>query len=113
MIETNILVNGDKTYISCHNLTREEVGKWLNLLTTQSGNSDGTRLRKLMHTDFPSIQGPWTPFTFGDPSLNLAKYPDEELSKPLNQSKSASDKLLELFNEQKKNLKDLETDRAQ
>lgn len=95
-----VAVNGDKDNISCHNLTREEIIKWINLLKTQSGNSRNFRLRKLWHTDYPSIQGPWTPFTFKDPKLNLATYPDEELSKPAHLSKSATEQLIELFKQQ-------------
>lgn len=108
----DILVNGEKQYINCQNYTKEEVTKWLNLLTTQSGSMDGIRLSKLWRTDVPSIQGPWTPFTFADPSLNLAKFPNEELSKPLIQEKTATQTLLEIFNEQKKGI-DIEKDRAQ
>lgn len=93
----------------CHNNSREEIVKWLNLLRTQSGNHDGTRLRKLWHTDRPSIQGPWTPYTFRDPALNLAEFPNEDLSRPLNQPKTATEELLELFNKQQ-NLEVVESD---
>ncbi|KAF5281076.1 hypothetical protein FQR65_LT14872 [Abscondita terminalis] len=67
-------LNGDKQTIFCHNFSRDEIGKWLNLVKTQSGNHDGTRLRKLWHTEHPSIQGPWTPYTFRDPQLNLVDF---------------------------------------
>lgn len=109
---SNVIVNGDKQIIECRNFTKEDITKWLNLLTTQAGNSDNTRLRKLWHTDFPSIQGPWTPFTFKDPSLNLATFPNNKLSKPLDSPESAAEKLLEIFKEQQK-LQELEKNRAQ
>lgn len=98
-------MNGERQYLNCRNFSGEEVSKWLHLLTTQASNSDGVRLRKLQHTDFPSIQGPWTPFTFKDPALNLAQFPDHELSKPLHQPKTATSKLLELYKEQKEKQK--------
>lgn len=82
----------------------------MNLLKTQSGSS-GTRLRKLWHTDYPSIQGPWTPYTFRDPALNLATFPNVELSNAPNQQKSATQELLELFEKQK--LDSLDTKRAE
>lgn len=99
-ISLYISVNGDKETISCHNITREEILKWLNLLRTQSGNSKDFRLRKLWHTDSPSIQGPWTPFTFRDPKTNLAEFPNKELSKPVFLPKSATEELVELFQQQ-------------
>ncbi|KRT80435.1 hypothetical protein AMK59_6986 [Oryctes borbonicus] len=104
-------LNGDRQYINCYSYTCEEVTKWLNLLKTQTGTNEGIRLRKLWHTDHPSIQGPWTPYTFRDPALNLANFPNEELGKPLHQTQSATEKLLEIFEKQKRNIKDLETNR--
>lgn len=67
----------------------------------QNGNSSATRLRKMWHTDKPSIQGPWTPFTHKSPELNLVVFPDEKLSKPLDVETTATEKLLELFKRQK------------
>lgn len=84
------------------------MSKWLNLLRTQAGNNDNIRLRKLWHTDHPSIQGPWTPYTFREPALNLVDFPNEELSKPLYVEPSATEKLLEIFKEQQRNLNILE-----
>ncbi|KAK9729226.1 Mitochondrial ribosomal protein L51 / S25 / CI-B8 domain [Popillia japonica] len=101
-------LNGERQYVNCHNYTSEEVSKWLNLLRTQAGNNDNIRLRKLWHTDHPSIQGPWTPYTFREPALNLVDFPNEELSKPLYVEPSATEKLLEIFKEQQRNLNILE-----
>ncbi|KAG5858983.1 hypothetical protein JTB14_025410 [Gonioctena quinquepunctata] len=96
-----ISVNGDRQWLSCRNFTREETAKWLNLLRTQQRCHEGQRIRKLLKTDHPSIQGPWTPFTFRDPKWNLAKFPNEELSKPDNIGQSSQDELVELFRKQK------------
>nr|CAD7454530.1 unnamed protein product [Timema tahoe] len=70
-------LNGERQVINCHNFSREEVSKWVTLLRTQSGNPT-IRYRKLWHTDSPSIQGPWTPFTNRRPELNLAQFPREK-----------------------------------
>ncbi|XP_023014744.1 mitochondrial ribosomal protein L43 [Leptinotarsa decemlineata] len=103
-------LNGDQQWLSCRNFTREEIMKWLNLFKTQQKNHTGTRIRKLFHTDHPSIQGPWTPFTFRNPALNLAVFPNEKLSEPENLDKSSVDELVELFKKQK--LEELENARA-
>lgn len=94
-------MNGSTQWFSCRNWTCEEVSKWLELLRTQQKNHVGTRVRKLWHTDHPSIQGPWTPFTFRDPKLNLVRFPDLQLSEPDKFEKSTYEELLELFNKQK------------
>lgn len=96
-----ILVNGDKQWISCKDLTKEEIIKWMELIRTQAGNTTGMRYRKLSHTDFPSIQGPWTPYTFRDPALNLAEFPNDELSKPAVVPRTATEDLIEMFKKQK------------
>ena len=71
------------------------------MLRGQNGDSSSLRLRKMWHTDKPSIQGPWTPFTHKNPALNLVVFPSEELSKPLDVQKTATDTLIELFEKQK------------
>lgn len=87
--------------MSCRNFTREEISKWLELLRTQQTKHVGTRVRKLWYTDYPSIQGPWTPFTFRDPKLNLVKFPNNDLSQPYKDGKTATEELVELFQKQK------------
>lgn len=112
-LNSNFIVNGDKQYIHCPNFTSEEVSKWLNLLRTQAGNSENYRLRKLWHTDHPSIQGPWTPYTFKDPAQNLVSFPNAELGNVLHQPQTATQKLLDIFKDQQKNIKDLESNRGE
>nr|CAD7568899.1 unnamed protein product [Timema californicum] len=92
-------LNGERQVVNCHNFSREEVSKWVTLLRTQSGNPT-IRYRKLWHTDSPSIQGPWTPFTNRRPELNLAQFPREEFSQPLNMPPSATEQLKEIFRQQ-------------
>nr|CAH7735726.1 unnamed protein product [Callosobruchus chinensis] len=104
-------LNGDEQWLNCRNSTNEEILKWLNMLVTQSQNHTSTRIRKLWHTDNPSIQGPWTPFTFRDPKLNLASFPNEELAKPQDSNETNHETLIELFKKQK--LGDVEQRRAE
>ncbi|KAJ8970802.1 hypothetical protein NQ314_001015 [Rhamnusium bicolor] len=104
-------LNGDSQWINCRNFTQEEVLKWLILLKSQSKNATGTRIKKLWHTDHPSIQGPWTPYTFRDPELNLVEFPNDILSKPAIMERSSQDELIELFNNKK--IEELESKRAE
>lgn len=67
----------------------------------------------MWHTDKPSIQGCWTPFTHRNPELNLAVFPVEKLSKPLDIEQSATEKLIELFEKQKLNETNLDNKRAE
>ena len=67
-------MNGEKDYLSCHEFNREEVFKWLSYMTTRSG-IPVMRFRKYQHTDYPSIQGVWTPFTHQAPEMNVAQFP--------------------------------------
>nr|CAG4648949.1 EOG090X0FS9 [Polyphemus pediculus] len=90
-------LNGEREHFSCENFSKEELGKWISYLNTRSG-IPSMRFRKYQHTDYPTIQGVWTPFTHQPPDLNVTQFPHEELSKPLNLKPSASEQLLEIFN---------------
>lgn len=79
------------------------MSKWIELLRGQNGNSSNLRLRKMWHTEKPSIQGVWTPFTHKNTELNLVVFPNENVAKPLDVEKTASETLLELFEQQKLN----------
>lgn len=93
-------MNGQTQWLGCRNFTRDEINKWLNLFKTQQGDKEGIRLRKLWHTDNPSIQGPWTPYTFRPPFLNLTEFPNEKLSAK-EEGETATDELIKLFEKQK------------
>ncbi|XP_068085025.1 large ribosomal subunit protein mL43 [Anabrus simplex] len=105
-------LNGGKEVINCRNFTREEIGKWLHLLRTQSGR-ENMRFIKMFHTDHPSIQGVWNPFVHKDPKLNLVEFPSEELSRPVHVPPSATEQLLEMFKKQQQDTAILETKRAE
>lgn len=69
-------MDGGRQWTNIANYSREEIIKWMELFRTQIHNSAALRLRKLWHTECPSIQGPWTPFTFRNPIQNLAHFPN-------------------------------------
>jgi len=75
-----VAVNGKSVYMTIANNTPGEVCQWLEHLRCRSGD-EIVRLRKLWHTDTPSVQGIWTPFTHLDPHLALTSFPDEKLSR--------------------------------
>lgn len=84
-------LNGHKDYVNCHNYTREEVVKYVDYLTHKSG-FPVVRLRKFWHTDSPSIQGVWTPFTRMDPRVNVLDITDQRREQ-LASSRAASSKV--------------------
>lgn len=83
--------------------TREEINKWLHLLVTESGQKEKT-LVQWWNTQYPSIQGPWSPFYNRDPQLNLTEFPSEELGKMVTKEKTATEQLLEIYRKQKMEL---------
>ena len=66
--------------LSMAKYTASEVCQWVEHLRCRSGE-DIVRLRKTWHTDTPSVQGIWTPFTNLDPNLAVTPLPDEKLSR--------------------------------
>lgn len=66
-------------------------------LRTRSGQ-EIVRLRKKQHTDTPSIQGIWTPWTNKDSAMNIADYSDKNMLKKVDGELTATEKLLELAN---------------
>ncbi|OAD52087.1 39S ribosomal protein L43, mitochondrial, partial [Eufriesea mexicana] len=93
-------LNGETHWICVAQYSREDVIQWMELLKTQYHNGPDYRLMKLWHTDFPSIQGPWTPFTFKDPSLNQVEFPDKKVGKYIEVKPTATEELIRLFHEQ-------------
>lgn len=92
-------LNGEREVISCHNFTAQQMVKWLNLYTTRSG-VPLMRYIQMWRTECPSIQGVWSPFTNKDPILNVVQYPNEDLSRPAFEEKSATKELLEMVKNQ-------------
>ncbi|CAG5125976.1 unnamed protein product [Candidula unifasciata] len=77
-----------------------EICKWTEHMRTRSG-VEIVNLVKNLHTDNPSTQGIWHPFTFADPALAATKFPSDQQSKILVKGKTATDFVLEEFNAKK------------
>ncbi|XP_033757132.1 39S ribosomal protein L43, mitochondrial-like [Pecten maximus] len=71
-------INGNTQTLNMTGLPKEDICKWVEAMRTRSG-VDVMRLRKTWHTDTPSIQGAWNPFTFKDPVNNVTTFPNPEL----------------------------------
>ncbi|XP_011496773.1 PREDICTED: 39S ribosomal protein L43, mitochondrial [Ceratosolen solmsi marchali] len=93
-------LNGQTHWICCRKFSREDIIKYMELVRTQSFDGSTLRLRKFWHTEFPSIQGPWTPFTFRDPKLNITEFPNAELGKCIKTEPTATEEIIELFKKQ-------------
>ncbi|EZA58534.1 hypothetical protein DMN91_009044 [Ooceraea biroi] len=93
-------LNGGRYWMNVSNYDRDDIIKWMELARTQIHDSPALRLRKLWHTEFPSIQGPWTPFTFKDPKINLTEFPNKELGSAVKLRCTATEKLIKLFEAQ-------------
>ena len=93
-------VNGEKLWQSFHRLEYPAIFEWMDYYRTHSGKNYLVQ-RKYEYTDHPSIQGMWHPFVNADPTIATANFPVDQLSKPFGLPKSASDHLVELFEQQK------------
>merc|ERR1719479_851098 len=87
-------LNGERMWMSLHNLTDHEVGAWLDYYRTMSG-AEFMSQSKMVYSDNPSVQGTWHPHVHSDPSLALAQFPDQRLSEVRNTQPSASQQLLQ------------------
>ncbi|XP_047039262.1 39S ribosomal protein L43, mitochondrial [Helicoverpa zea] len=94
-------LNGDRVWMSMSNKTHSEITKWIDVLRTQQGDNATTRLRKYQYTDYPSVQGPWTPFTHKLPELNTAELPDPAFGANNRLPMSATEQLRLMFEAQK------------
>ncbi|CAL8282005.1 unnamed protein product [Merluccius merluccius] len=70
-------LNGNVREETVTSKTSKEIAELITKLTNQSG-LDIIRLRKPFHTDSPSIQGQWHPFTNRPPSVGPIKPPTLE-----------------------------------
>ncbi|CAD5118351.1 DgyrCDS7061 [Dimorphilus gyrociliatus] len=88
-------LNGNTVVKNINCLNPDDIMKWLEHLRTRSG-IEIVRLRKSQHTDSPSIQGVWTPWTNKDSSMNISDYTDKKLLEMKRDELTATEKLLEL-----------------
>ncbi|XP_013420498.1 39S ribosomal protein L43, mitochondrial [Lingula anatina] len=89
-------LNGYKENLYVPNYPKDEICKWVEHLRCKQGMTP-MRLRKYQHTDNPSIQGIWNPFTNKDPSANVTTYPNPNVR--VSAPESATDRLLKLAQE--------------
>lgn len=102
-------MNGYTEKVNIAGESQEVVCEWVGQLRGRSGVQI-QRLIKNWHTDTPSIQGVWHPFLFKDTKLSVTDMRDKSLHefKPL--KKSATEKVLKLYNTQSKHDSKEETD---
>jgi len=67
-------VNGGREWMSLQGMGYDEVVKWLELLRTAAGYGSMV-YKNYHHTDTPSIQGVWTPFTHKPFETNKMEFP--------------------------------------
>ena len=89
-----VVVNGNCAQLIVAKQSAAEICQWVEHFRCRSGE-DIVRLRKTWHTDTPSVQGIWTPFTNLDPHLAVTPLPDEGLSRRA-APESATDYVLKL-----------------
>lgn len=88
-------LNGETHYHSFPRYKCEDIVKWIEYMRTQSGYPI-SRFIQNIHTDTPSIQGVWTPFTNKPSSHNVTEFPNEKLSKADTFFPSATEQLLNI-----------------
>ncbi|CAK9807872.1 39S ribosomal protein L43, mitochondrial [Anthophora quadrimaculata] len=103
-------LNGDIHWMCVNNYTREDIVQWMELMKTQYHNGSNYRLLRMWHTEFPSIQEPWTPFTFKNPEFNIIKFPNKKLGECIKIEPTATEELIRLFKEQQEAAKQQENE---
>ena len=88
-------VNQNMVLLNMKNVPSEEICQWADLLRTQSGIGI-KKLLKYWHSDSPSIQGIWTPFTNKDTRLNIAQFPSAEFGAVRRHEETATEKLMKM-----------------
>jgi large subunit ribosomal protein L43 len=89
-------LNGERHWMSLQNCEMEEVAKWLEVLST-SASEGNIRYKAFQHTDNPSVQGVWTPFTYKTPDHNIMEFPNAQFRDPENTLPTASDVVLKRY----------------
>jgi large subunit ribosomal protein L43 len=79
--------------------SREQINQWLEFHRTRNGN-EIVRLMEPSHTENPSVQGVWTPFTNKPFEAATRKYPIHHyLANDI--KPTATQKIIELFEKQR------------
>jgi len=91
-------LNGGREWMSLDCMERNEVYKWLDIHRTKAGYPD-MHFKNYQHSDIPSIQGFWTPFTHKPADRAVLSYPQESLNTPLNLKPSTTEIVSKLYSE--------------
>lgn len=91
-------LNGSSHWFSFKAMNKIEITEWLDFHVTKSGEQV-KRYRKPHHTDWPSIQGVWTPFLNLPTELNVQSFPNQARGERKPKYLSATDQLLKLQKE--------------
>eukprot|EP00090_Calanus_glacialis_P021246 TRINITY_DN3278_c0_g1_i1.p1 TRINITY_DN3278_c0_g1~~TRINITY_DN3278_c0_g1_i1.p1 ORF type:complete len:214 (-),score=45.56 TRINITY_DN3278_c0_g1_i1:40-633(-) len=99
-------LNGERHWLSLHNMGVDEVGAWVDYYRTHSG-AEFMSQPKMTYSDTPSVQGMWHPHVHSDPALAVTEFPSDELSRTRNMAPTATENLIQMFNNQVSIDKDL------
>ncbi|TRY77000.1 hypothetical protein TCAL_13512 [Tigriopus californicus] len=94
-------LNGEKHHFPLKNKDFTYVVETVDSLLHHSGKEFQIQ-EKQHYTDQTSIQGMWHPFTHVDPSVAVSQFPNDQFSTPFGVPMTATEKLKELFEAQKK-----------
>jgi len=89
-------LNGGREWISLTAMPCEEVIRWIEVSRTAAGYGE-MHFKTYQHSDTPSIQGPWNPFTHESPSKNVMQFPHEEMRDPINLKPTATDIIKKMY----------------
>jgi len=93
-------LNGTQHWMNLNKFNRDEMVSWLDYYVTRSGIPI-QRFIKGHRTDWPTVQGVWTPFLNLPPELNKSSFPNQERAEWKLPLPSASEQLLRMIEENK------------
>jgi len=91
-------LNGRRAGVHASNFDRVEINRWVNYLRTRSGQRI-VEFKVNQHTEIPSVQGFWNPFTNSPTDRNIIQYPNQEIGFYAPGDLSATERLLEMIKE--------------
>lgn len=89
-------LNGRCCSVHASKYEREEIVRWVNYLRTRSGQRI-VHFKIPQHTEYPSIQGFWNPFTNLPTDRNVMQYPNSEIGLYAPGDLTATERLLALI----------------
>lgn len=100
-------LNGRKCTVKTSKFDRSEIQKWIEYLRTRSGQPI-VRHEQHNRTETPSIQGIWNPFVNSPTEMNITQFPNETLGACNTDEMTATEILMKISKENKKNVKILQ-----